>query len=208
MLTKLEKRQARQLNLSEEEFQRILSEVEEESSATDNDDADDDEVYEIGSGTAVEIGAALKKLPRSALKKVLDAAGVHSEVAFSDVVERQRRQIGTLQQMAREAFQEAQRYSNEFHRTQRDSILERALSEGRLLPKDLAFWANLYDKDPDSTTAAIERLPKAISYETYGVSGSMGGVGGGATLSDDDREAMRLLGMDEKTYRKYAGLEG
>jgi len=50
----------------------------------------------------------------------------------------------------------------------RDSVIGKAVREGKVLPKDKPSWVERYEKDPATITAILSELPKKIDYEEKG----------------------------------------
>ena len=75
----------------------------------------------------------------------------------------------------------------ELNKRKTDCILK-ALSEGRIFPKDKQFYEEQFDKNPDSVEAIINKLPKAVSLKEDGPEG----------VDDNDPEK-------PSTEKKYSG---
>jgi len=84
-------------------------------------------------------------------------------------------------------------------------VIEAALREGRILPKDRAKWEARFDEQPDFAAAVIADLPKAIDYETHGHGGGGGEPAGDVPegFTAEDVQAMKVLHMSEADYRKH-----
>jgi len=63
----------------------------------------------------------------------------------------------------------------------RDDAIEKALSEGKLLPADREYWEKRFLSDPDNVKNDLEKMPKAVDFSETG----KGGEGENKQLSDD-----------------------
>lgn len=52
-----------------------------------------------------------------------------------------------------------------------ETILNKALTEGRMLPADREYWKNRYLSDPENVGKDLEKLPKVIDFTESGSSG-------------------------------------
>jgi len=93
-----------------------------------------------------------------------------------------------------------------YHDQERETVISAGIAAGKILPKDKDFWTKQFDANPDFTSNLISGMPKVVDLTTKG-SGSGGNEGdrnGGIELTEEDKEAMRLLGItDAKEYLRY-----
>jgi len=73
--------------------------------------------------------------------------------------------------------------------TRKAEVIEKALSEGKILPKNREKWEGMFDKDPDGTADLLAEKGSEVDL------GEVGKGTGGAetTLTDDDRDAFEVF---------------
>ena len=82
---------------------------------------------------------------------------------------------------------------------ERTEVLDAALKEGRIPPKDRDFWAQKLEKDFAGTREILNRLQPSAHFTPVGV-----GAGGAETdFTAEDLEAMKHMNMGEDESRKY-----
>jgi len=52
--------------------------------------------------------------------------------------------------------------------TRKTTVIEKALSEGRILPKDREYWEGKFDTNPDFTEEIIGKMGKVVSFDENG----------------------------------------
>lgn len=80
------------------------------------------------------------------------------------------------------------------------AVIDKALSEGRILPKDKEYWEKKFSENPDFAAEVIEKLPKVVKLgEQSGTDEhETSDEGDGTNLSEDEQIAKNLaeLGYD------------
>jgi phage I-like protein len=75
-------------------------------------------------------------------------------------------------------------------------VIEKALSEGKIWPKNRAMFEEAFDKDPDWTTKMLEDMPKAISLGEEGTeSVGMPGI----KMTAQERKMQQIFGIKDET---------
>jgi ATP-dependent protease ClpP protease subunit len=74
----------------------------------------------------------------------------------------------------RESAAKGERAFDKMRRDERDTILSKAVKDGKFPPERLQHWMNLWDKDPEGTRAAVDRLaPNVIPVLSAGYAASL-----------------------------------
>jgi phage I-like protein len=84
-------------------------------------------------------------------------------------------------------------------------VIGKALSEGRILPKDKDFWMGKFSENPDFAQSVIEKLPKVVALGEQAGTDAHEDADGKIDLSDVDSlvEAnLRELGYSAETAKK------
>lgn len=76
------------------------------------------------------------------------------------------------------------------------AVIEAAIKDGKILPKNKEKWEGLFDKDPEGTTEILKEKGSEIDLSTHG----NGKPGQAAT--QDDIAAAKLVGMELSEYMK------
>jgi phage I-like protein len=79
----------------------------------------------------------------------------------------------------------------------RAEVIEKALAEGRILPKDKDAWEKRFSAAPDTIAEIIESLPKVVDLKEHGT-GDAGKPE--AVLSEDEKAVAKGFGQTEAEY--------
>jgi len=71
------------------------------------------------------------------------------------------------------------------HKARKDEVIGKALSEGRILPKDKEYWEGRFDENAEFTADVLNKLPKAVDFKEHGT-----GTGGGEGTFDAEAFAV------------------
>lgn len=83
-------------------------------------------------------------------------------------------------------------------------VINKALTEGKIVPRDSKFWEEKFDTDPDGITEILDRQPYVIFYDEIGT-----GDGGFEPLSipKSERQLMKQIGITFDDLKKYGAGE-
>ncbi len=76
-------------------------------------------------------------------------------------------------------------------------VIEKALSDGKILPKNKEKWEAMFEKDPEGTESLLSEKGKEIDLSEKG-DGSGGGEGGDEDLQLSDKEVLKNMGFTDK----------
>ncbi len=76
-------------------------------------------------------------------------------------------------------------------------VIEKALSEGKILPKNKDKWEAMFEKDPEGTESLLSEKGKEIDLSEKG-DGSGGGEDDDEGLQLSDKEALKNMGFTDK----------
>jgi phage I-like protein len=139
----------------EEESMKTLAEIKDALFALSEDERDGlstDERVQIATALGIEL-ADPKRIEE--LEEKLSVEHDKAEVLLSENTE--------LSQSLTE-YREAEKVAK------RDKVLEHALSEGKILPKNRERWERLYDADPEGTESLLAEKAREIDYDKDGTS--------------------------------------
>jgi phage I-like protein len=87
-------------------------------------------------------------------------------------------------------------------KAEKEQIIEKALSEGRITPKNRSKWEQAFDKDPEGTKALLETQDPVVDFTTKGT-----GAGGEETdpMSAEEKKVHEAFGHSEEDVKKYGG---
>lgn len=91
---------------------------------------------------------------------------------------------------------------NEAKAKRKTEVIEKALSAGKILPKDKAYWEGKFDENPDFVADVLENQAPVIDLSNRG-----SGSGGGETavqLSDEEKK-LRLTEDDVREIETKGG---
>lgn len=86
---------------------------------------------------------------------------------------------------------------SEQHAKRRTETIDKALAEGRILPKDKDAWVKRFDAAPDVITEIVEGLPKAVDLSEHG---SAKGGEEKVVLSADERVVAAAFGQSDEEF--------
>lgn len=78
----------------------------------------------------------------------------------------------------------------------KNAVIKEAIEAGRIIPADKKSWEDRYDAAPKVVEEILNNLPKAVDLSTHG-----SGEGTEITLSTDDVEAAKNLGISVEEYK-------
>lgn len=78
------------------------------------------------------------------------------------------------------------------------AVIEKALSDARILPKDKEVWEARFDKSPDFTEEILLSLPPAVDLSEHGTDHTKEGV----ALSADDERVKKAFGQSDEDWKK------
>lgn len=156
-----------------------------------------------------EITAELKRLRESqGHKKLAESLGLKDQATEQDVLDavKKLKEAGTqkkgaegtvklaeFRQVEKEAAEakklaeankkEADGLKLELLEKKRDSVIEKAMAKGKIVPANKELWEGLYMKDPDGATKMIDAQPVVLNFEENGSAGNMATGNAGEQLS-------------------------
>lgn len=74
----------------------------------------------------------------------------------------------TLEKVKVDLTAKVEEVTNRELEARKESVIKKALSEGKLLPKDKEYWEQKFDENPDFTEEVISKLPKAVALGEEG----------------------------------------
>jgi len=140
------------------------------------------------------------------LEKVVKAFGIDVGTAdrvreLQDKVSVSEEKITLLHNENREMSEKLSAYKDAERKAARDKVIEKALDEGRILPKDREAWEGIYDKDPEGTEKLLSTKGKEIDFDRHGTSRGKEIAG----LSEEERETLAKLGITDEDVKQYGG---
>lgn len=105
--------------------------------------------------------------------------------------------VKTLMSENTELAEELAGYRESEKKAARDKVIEAAMEEGKILPKNREDWERIYDADPEGTAKLLAEKAKEIDYDKDGTSRS----GEGIELTEEERK----MGLTEDDVRNYGG---
>jgi len=88
--------------------------------------------------------------------------------------------------------------------TEKHQIIEKALSEGKITPKNRSRWEETFDKDPEGTKKLLAEQEPVVDFNVYGT----GAGGDEASLSQEEKEKFEKAGLSEEEVKKYGPKAG
>jgi len=88
-------------------------------------------------------------------------------------------------------------------KTEKRRIIEEALSEGKITPKNRVRWEEQYDRDPEGTRKLLEKQEPVVDFSTHGT----GAGGDESSLNEEEQEMATKAGLDKETVAKYGPKE-
>jgi hypothetical protein len=145
-----------------------------------------EETMEITFSDVLTFAEDIKPAEKTAL---LAALGVDQTTDLSGQVSELTLQVETLQKTNKDLSEEVETLRASAHSSRKLEVIDKALSEGRILPKDKEYWEERFDLSPDFTADILSNLPKAVDFTEHGD----GNNGSGETLDEEAYEAYLLL---------------
>jgi hypothetical protein len=96
--------------------------------------------------------------------------------------------IKVLASENRDLSEQVKAYKDAEAKADRDTVIEKALSDGKILPKNRETWERLFEADPEGTKQILDAKGKEIDYDKAGSSRAAD-----TTFSDADNEAFRMF---------------
>ena len=96
----------------------------------------------------------------------------------------------------RDMAEELNTYREAKRKADRDTVINAATEEGKILPKNRERWERLYDADPEGTAQILSEKGKEIEYTKQGTARTVEVV-----LSDVELRAAKDAGMEPAEYR-------
>lgn len=87
----------------------------------------------------------------------------------------------------------------EKHAAHKSEVIEKALTDGRILPKNKEAWEKLFDKSPETTAAILAAKGKEADFEEHG----HGGGGGEGEHSAEELALFRKMGFSVEDIAAY-----
>ena len=123
---------------------------------------------------------------KSVVLKELGAADAHEQaMQLTADVKRLTGEKETLVKANDDLTKEVEGLRAASHKARKDEVIGKALSEGRILPKDKEYWEERFDQNAEFTADVLGKLPKAVDFNEHGTA-SGGGEG------DFDKEAFAV----------------
>jgi ATP-dependent Clp endopeptidase proteolytic subunit ClpP len=88
--------------------------------------------------------------------------------------------------------------------TEKNQVIEKALSEGKITPKNRARWEEQYDRDPEGTKKLLEEQEPVVDFSTRGT----GAGGDEASLNAEEQEMAEKAGLSKEDIKKYGPKAG
>ena len=119
---------------------------------------------------------------KSVVLKELGAADAHAQVMqLTADVKRLTGEKETLEKTVTDLTEEVTGLRAASHKARKDEVIGKALSEGRILPKDKEYWEERFDQNAEFTADVLGKLPKAVDFKEHGT-----GTGGGESTFDEE----------------------
>jgi len=87
----------------------------------------------------------------------------------------------------------------EKHAAHKSEVIEKALTDGRILPKNKEAWEKLFDKSPETTASILAAKGKEADFEEHG----HGGGGGEGEHSAEELALFRKMGFSVEDIAAY-----
>jgi len=165
----------------------------------------------IQGGKGMNFAEVLKVIPqatdeeRALLVRELGLAETATRVKeLGESVKRLEGEKSVLEETNKDLSEKVKKLQGDSVARRKKEVIEAALSDGRILPKDKEKWEGRFDENPDFTETVLADLPKAVDYGSHGT-----GEGGSdrIVLSDEERETFDKLGLTEEDLETYGGVE-
>jgi len=114
---------------------------------------------------------------KTVVLKELGASEDHSQVVtLTETVTKLEGEKKTLEDVNVKLSDQVKELQSKDHLRSKAEVIEKALTEGRILPKDKEEWEKRFDENPQFTTKILEGLPTAVDFKEHG-NGSGGDEG-------------------------------
>jgi len=88
--------------------------------------------------------------------------------------------------------------------TEKHQVIEKALSEGRITPKNRSRWEEQYDRDPEGTRKLLELQEPVVDLSTRGT-----GTGGDeSSMNAEEQKMADKAGLSKEEIKKYGPKAG
>jgi len=138
---------------------------------------------------------------KSVVLKELGVSEDHNQVVtLTETVTKLEGEKKTLEDVNSKLSAQVKELQSKDHQRAKTEVIEKALSEGRILPKDKEVWEARFDENPQFTTKVLEGLPKAVDFDEHG----NGGGGGEGTFDAEAFAVYRTMNpeLSEEDARK------
>ncbi len=128
----------------------------------------------------------------------LGAAGAKEQVMkLTADVERLTGEKETLAKANTDLAEEVKALRATAHKTRKAEVINKALSEGRILPKDKEDWEKRFDQNAEFTAEVLEKLPPAVDLSVRG-----SGTGGAeATYTAEEIALFKKMGLSDEEIK-------
>jgi len=116
-------------------------------------------------------------------------------------VELQDEKIDLLLNENKEKSKELSEVKKEKQDAEKTDVIEKALSEGKITPKNRADWEELYDKDPEGAKKLLEAQDPVIDLSERGT----GDKGQEVQFTAEEKETFDKMGISDETVKEYGG---
>jgi len=115
-------------------------------------------------------------------------------------IEIQEEKISLLLSEKQELARELADLKAEKFKAEKAQAIEKALSEGRIIPRNRDRWEKLFDMNPEETKRLLAEQAPVVDFKVYGT-----GAGGKETEFDEsiDPAIAKQLGLTDEEIRKY-----
>ena len=87
---------------------------------------------------------------------------------------------------------------------EKEQVIEKALSEGKITPKNRTRWEEQYDRDPEGTKKLLELQESVVDFSTQGT----GAGGDESSLNAEEQEMADKAGLSKEDIKKYGPKAG
>ena len=119
-------------------------------------------------------------------------------------VELQEEKISLLLNEKQEVSKELADLKAKNAQTEKHQVIEKALSEGKITPKNRTRWEEQYDRDPEGTKKLLEEQEPVVDLSTRGT----GAGGDESSLNAEEQEIADKAELSKEDIKKYGPRAG
>jgi len=143
-------------------------------------------------------------------EKIREFAGIKMSETSTDTealklaeekIENMKTQLETVLEENKEMGTKLSEYEQEKHDARKSEVIEAALSEGKILPKNREKWEGMFDKDPEGIVDLLNEKGAEVDLSEKGT----GDGGGEMKFSEAELAEFHKMGIDDETIKTYGG---